>query len=187
MRSHFSCVWLFATLWTVAHQAPLPMGILQARILEWVAMPSSFSQFSSVRLFATPWTAGCQGSLSITNSWSLLKLTSFESVMPSNHLILCHPLFFLPSIFPSINFSNESVLHIDGQSIRVSASVSVLPTNIQDWFPLDELVWSPCSPKDSQRPSPTSQSKSINSSALSFLYDPTLTSIHDYQNIFRLY
>ena len=62
--------------------------------------------------FVTPWTALCQTSLSITNSWSLLKLTSMELVMPSNHLILCHPLL-LPSIFPSIRvFSNESALHI---------------------------------------------------------------------------
>ena len=59
----------------------------------------------------TPWTEACQASLSITNSWSLLKLMSIESVMPSNHLILCHPLLLLPSIFPSIRvFSNESVL-----------------------------------------------------------------------------
>ena len=78
-----------------------------------------FIQFSSVRslshvqLFATPWTAACQASLSVTNSWSLLKLISIESVMPSNHLILCCPLLLLPSIFPSIEvFSSESVLHI---------------------------------------------------------------------------
>ena len=68
---------------------------------------------SRVRLFATPWTAIYQASLSITNSRSLLKLMSIESLMPSNHLILCHPLFLLPSIFPSIRiFSNESVLRI---------------------------------------------------------------------------
>ena len=68
---------------------------------------------SRVRLFATPWTAACQASLSITNSRSLLKLTSVDSVMPSNHLILCHPLLLLPSIFPSIRvFSKESILHI---------------------------------------------------------------------------
>ena len=74
------------------------------------------------------------GSLSITKSWSLLKLMSIESVMPSNHLILYHPLILLPSIFPSIRvFSNESVLHIScGQRIGVSASASVLPMNIQD-------------------------------------------------------
>ena len=68
---------------------------------------------SRVQLFATPWTAASQVSLSITNSWSLLKLTSFEKVTPSNHLIFCRPLFLLSSIFPSIRvFSNKSVLHI---------------------------------------------------------------------------
>ena len=68
---------------------------------------------SCVQLFAAPWTAACQASLSITSSQSLLKLISIESVMPSNHLILCHPLLLLPSIFPSIRvFSNEPVLHI---------------------------------------------------------------------------
>ena len=71
------------------------------------------SHFSRVRLFVTPWTAARQASLSITNSWSLPKLLSIELVMPSNHLILCHPLLLLPSIFPSIRvFSHESVLHI---------------------------------------------------------------------------
>ena len=86
---------------------------------------------------AAPWTAACQASLFITNSGSLLKLMSIESVMPSNHLILCRPLLLLPSIFLSIRaFSNESVLHISGQSIGVSASASVLPMNVQDWFPL---------------------------------------------------
>ena len=74
---------------------------------------SSVQSFSCVRLFATPWTAARQASLSITNSWSLLKLISIESVMPSNHLILCRPLILPPSIFPSIRvFSNESVIHI---------------------------------------------------------------------------
>ena len=74
---------------------------------------SSVHSLSRVQLFATPWTATCQASLSITNSWSLPKLMSIESVMPSNHLILCHPLLLLPSIFPSIRvFSNESALRI---------------------------------------------------------------------------
>ena len=72
---------------------------------------SSVQSLSRVRLFATPWTAARQASLSITNSQSLLKLMSIESVMPSNHLILCCPLLLLPSIFPSIRvFSNESAL-----------------------------------------------------------------------------
>ena len=74
---------------------------------------SSVQSLSRVWLLATPWTAARQASLSITNSWSLLKLMSIESVMPSNHLILCRPLLLLPSIFPSIRvFSNESFLHI---------------------------------------------------------------------------
>ena len=74
---------------------------------------SSFQSLSHVRLFVTPWTVACQASLFITNSWSLLRLMSIESVMPSNHLILCHPLLLPPSIFPSIRvFSNESVLCI---------------------------------------------------------------------------
>ena len=77
-----------------------------------MASVNSVQSLSSVQLFETPWTA-CQASLSITSSWSLLKLMSIELVMPSNHLILCHPLLLPPSIFPSIRvFSNESVLRI---------------------------------------------------------------------------
>ena len=93
---------------------------------------------SHVQLFATPRTAACQASLSITNSWSLLKLMSIELVMPFKHLILCCPLLLLPWIFPSIRvFSNESVLHIRlANVLELSASASVLPTHIQDWFPL---------------------------------------------------
>ena len=76
-------------------------------------MLSSVQALSQLRLFVIPWTAACQASLSITNSWSLLKLMSFESVMPSSHLILCCPLLLSPSIFPSIRvFSSESVLCI---------------------------------------------------------------------------
>ena len=73
----------------------------------------SVQSLSCVQLFVTPWTAACQTSVSITNSWSLLKLMSIESVMPSSHLILCHPLLLLPSVFPSIRvFSSEAVLSI---------------------------------------------------------------------------
>ena len=92
-------------------------------------------QFSSVQLlryvqlFVTPWTAACQASLSITNSWSLLKLMVIELVMPSNHLLLCCPLLLLPSIFPSIRvFSNESVLHIRWPKYW-SFSFSISPSN----------------------------------------------------------
>ena len=110
------------------------------------------TQFSCSVLadFATPWTALYQASLSITKSQSLIKLMSIESVMPSNHLIFCRPLLLPPSILPSIRiFSNESVLRImcidhthdehtqtSHQGIEMSASVSVLPKNIQDGFPL---------------------------------------------------
>ena len=84
-----------------------------------------------VRLFATPWTTAHQASLSFTISWSFFKLMSIESVMPSNHFILCCPLLLLPSIFPSIRvFSNDPVFTSGGQSIGVSASASVLPMNI---------------------------------------------------------
>ena len=90
-----------------------------------------FQSLSCVQLFVTPWTAAGQASLSITNSQNLLKRLSIESVMPSNHLILCRPLLLLPSIFPSIRvFSKESVLALGSQSIGASASASVLPMNI---------------------------------------------------------
>ena len=93
----------------------------------------SVQLLSLVQLFVTPWTTAHQASLSITNSQTLLKPMSVESVMPSNHLLLCHPLHLLPSIFPSIRvFSSESVLHIRWPSFGVSASASVLPMNIQD-------------------------------------------------------
>ena len=93
---------------------------------------SSVQLLSRARLFVTQWTTAYQASLSITNSRSLLKLMSIESVMPSNHLILCRPLLLPPSIFPSIRvFSNESVLHIRWPRTGASASASVLPMNIQ--------------------------------------------------------
>ena len=90
---------------------------------------SSVQSLSCVRLFATPWTATCQASLSITNSWNLLKLMSIESVMPSNQLILCYPLLLPPSIFPSISvFSNVSVLRIRWPKYW-SFSFGISPTN----------------------------------------------------------
>ena len=88
---------------------------------------------SHVQLFVMPWSVARQASLSITNFRSLLKLMSIKSVMPSNHLILCHPLLLPPSIFPSIRaFSNKSALRIRWPNIGVSSSASVLPVNIQD-------------------------------------------------------
>ena len=137
---------------------------------------SSVQSLSRVWLFETPWTAARQASLSITNSWSLLKLMSIESVIPSNHLILCCPLLLLPSIFPaSGSFQMSQFFTSGGQSIGVSASASVLPMNIQDWFPLGWTVLSSLQSKGlSKESSPTSQFKSITSSVLSFLYSPTL-------------
>ena len=96
---------------------------------------------SLVRIFVTLWIAAGQDSLSINKFWSLLKLMSIKSVIPSNHLIICHSLLLLLSIFPSIRvFPSESALQSGGQSIEVSASASVLPMNIQDWFPLGLTV-----------------------------------------------
>ena len=90
---------------------------------------SSVQLLSHVQLFATPWPAACQASLSITNFWSLLKLMSIKSVMPSNHLIICRPLLLPPSTFPSIRvFSNESVLRIRWPKYW-SFSCSISPSN----------------------------------------------------------
>ena len=117
-----------------------------------------------------------------SQSHSLLKLMCTESVRPSNRLILCHLLLLLPSIFPSIRvFSNELVLHSKWPKYW-NFSFNISPSNAYSGFISFRiwLVWSPCSPRDSQESSPTPQFKIINSSALSFLYSPTLTSIHNY-------
>ena len=131
--------------------------------------------------FAIPGTAAGQTSLLIINSQNLLKLISIELVMPSNHLILCCPLILPPSIFPRIRvFSNQSVLPIRWPKYW-SFSFSISPFNEysglisfrMDWLDLLAV-------QGTQQSSPTPQFKSINSSALSFLYSPTLTSIHDH-------
>ena len=112
---------------------------------------SSVQLLSHVRLFATPWTAACQASLSITKSHSLLKLMSFEPVMPSNHLILCHPLLLLPSIFLRIKvISKESDLHIRWPKYG-SFSFSISPSNEfsglisfrMDWLDLSVVQGTP--------------------------------------------
>ena len=152
---------------------------------------SSVQSLSRVRLFATPWIAACQASLSITISWRSLRLTSIESVMPSSHLILCQPLLLLPPIPPSIRvFFNESALRRRWPKYW-SFSFSIIPSKEipglisfrMDWLDLlqNALVGSPCSPRDSQESAPTPQFKCINSSVLSFLHSPTLTSIHDHR------
>ena len=103
---------------------------------------SSVKLFSHVQLFVTPWITAHQASLSISNSWSLLKLMSIESVMPSSHLILYRLLLLLPPIPPSIRVFPMSQLSTwGGQNIRVTASASVLPMNTQDWSPLGWTGW----------------------------------------------
>ena len=105
-------------------------------------MFSSIQSLSCVRLFATPWIPAHQASLSITNSWSLPKPMSIESVMPSNHLILCHPLSSCPQSFPALgSFPISQLFTWGGQGIGVSASTSVLPMNTQDWPPLGWTGW----------------------------------------------
>ena len=134
---------------------------------------------SHFRLFATPWTAAHQAFLSITNYQSLLKLMSIESVVPSNHIMLCRPL--LPSVFPRNRvFYNQSILRIRwlkywcfSFSISPSNEYSGLVSFRIDWFDLLAVQGG------SQHSSPTSQFKSINSLTLSFPYSPTLTSVDD--------
>ena len=143
---------------------------------------SSVQSLSGVWLFATPWTGARQASLSITNSRSPPKHMFIESVMPSNHLILCRPLLLLPSIFPSIRvFTNESALHIRWPKYW-SFSFSISPSYEQSGLISSRMNWFGyhCSARDSQESSPTPQFKSIYSLVLSFLYSPTLTSIHDH-------
>ena len=130
---HFPCYLGSHGIWTLPH--PSTKAVLV----------KSVQSLSCVWLFATPWTAACQASLSITNSWSLLKLMSIESVMPSNHLILCHPLLHLPPILPSIRvFLNELVLHIRWPKYW-SFSFNISPSNEYSGrvsFRMD-WVWSP--------------------------------------------
>ena len=128
----------------------------------------------------TTWIAVLWASLSITNSQSLLKLMSIDLVMPSNHLILCHPLLLLPSIFSRIRvISNESVLCIRWPKCW-SFSFSISPSNEYSGLISFRIDWLDFLAVQGQESSPTAQFKIIDSSALSFLYNPTLTSIHDY-------
>ena len=163
--------WVGSSDWEPGVFLGLGGGFLEVTMRKKV-VSQSVQSLSHVRLFATPWTAACQASLSITNSRSPPKPMSIESVIPSKHLFLCHPLLLLPSIFLSIRvFSNESVLHI-----RWPKELQLQHQSFQ-WTPRtylleDGLVGSPCSPRDSQESSPIPQLKSINSSVLSFLHSP---------------
>ena len=131
---------------------------------------------------ATPWTVACQASLSVTSSQNSLKLMSIESVMSSNHLILWRPLLLLPSIPPIIRiFSNESTFHKRWPKYW-SFSFSISPSNEHPGLIFFSMDWLDLlsNQKGFQESSPTPQFKSINSSVLSFLHSPTLTSIHNH-------
>ena len=136
MHQHVNS-WQIISVWPVHYLPPLPRMVSEGSL-----DAQSVQLLSRVWLFAIPWTAAHQASLSSTNSRSLLILMSIELVMPSTHLFLCRPLLLLPSIFLSIRvFSNEKLCASGGQSIGVSASASVLPMNIQDWFLLGLTGW----------------------------------------------
>ena len=140
-------IFVFITIKPVKYKRTIDFRILTVyletfkNLLILVIAYSSVQSLRSVRLFATPWTAACQASLSITNSQSLLKLMSIESVMPSNRLIFCHPLLLTPSIFPSIRvFSNESVLCIRWPKYW-SFSFSTSPSNKYSGLILFRMDW----------------------------------------------
>ena len=142
---------------------------------------SSVQSLSRVQILATPWITARQASLSITNSQSSLKLMCIESVIPSSHLILCHPLLLLPKIPPSIRvFSSESTLHMRWPKYW-SFSFSISPSNEHPGLVSFKMDWLDLlTVQGTQESSPTSQFKSIISSVLSLLYSPILTSKCDY-------
>ena len=152
------------------------MGI-EFSLRTWSLAPVSKAGWNRQRL-----EMGRQTEETNANSYSLLKLISCESMMPSNHLILCHFPFLLPSIFPNIRvFSNELVLCIRWPKyFEFQLQPQSFQRRFRTDFLQDGLVVSPCSPRDSQASSPTPQFKSSSSLAFSFLYSPTLTSIYDY-------
>ena len=150
-------------------------------LIEYLVQFSSVQSLSPVQLFATPWTAAHQASLSITKYRNLLKLMSIELLIPSNRLILCQPLLLPPSIFPSNRvFSNESALRIRWPKYW-SFSFNISPSNEHPGLISFRMDWLDLlSVQGTLESSPALQFKSINSSALSFLYCPALTSTHDH-------
>ena len=136
---------------------------------------SSARSLSCVQFFATPWATALQASLSFNNSWSLLKLMSVESVMPSNYLILCYPPLLLPSISPKFRvFSNESVLHNRWPNLW-SFTFIISPSNERSGLISFRMDW-----LDLFAVHGNLKGQNINASALSFLFSPTLISTHDY-------
>ena len=143
------CLWFFlGPHWQTGSQNPSLIILFVFSILLYrhgMMGPFQFNSVQSlsrVQLFATPWTAACQASLSIPSSWNILKLMSIESVMPSNHLILCCPFSSCLQSFPaSGSFQMSQLFASGGQTIGVSASSSVLPMNSQDWYPSEWTGW----------------------------------------------
>ena len=163
-------------IWKLINRLPC-LSFVCDTAYKW-SLNSSVQSLSRVWLSTTPWISAHQALLSITNSRSPPKLMSIEVMMPSNHLILCHPLLLLPSIFPSIRvFSNESALRIRWPKYW-SFSFSISPSNESsglisfriDWFALLEF----------SRVFSNTTLQKHHSSGLSFLHSPTLTSIHDH-------
>ena len=148
----------------------------------WYIIQSSVQSLSPVCFFATPWITARQASLSITNSQSPPKPMSTESVMPSCHLILCHPLLLLPSIIPSIRiFSNESALHIRWPKYwSFSWKTSVLPMNTQDWYPLEWTGWISLQFKGLSRVFSNTTVEKHQFFGTQLSLSPTLISIHDH-------
>ena len=144
------CVCIFLQ-WLVKLTVPFNIRKLLLFLvrLYWGEQTRVVQSLNCIQLFATPWTAAHQASLSVTNSQILLKLMTIESVMPPLHLILCHPLLLLPSIFPSIRVFMSWLFTSGGQSI--GASASVLPMNIQDQFSLGLTVLIFCQSKGLSR------------------------------------
>ena len=138
------CIPLLIVLLTLKHEnsSTKKKGVAVRAKRQGSDSVSSVQSLSRVRLFVTPWTAAHQASLSITKSWSLLKLMSIELVMPSNHLILCHPISSCLQSFPVSECFPKSQFFASGdQSFGASASASVFPRNIKDWFPLGWTGW----------------------------------------------
>ena len=140
-----------------------------------------FSRSVVSKLFEIPWIASHPASLSITNSQNSLKLTSIELVMPSSHLIPCHPLLLLHSIPSSIRvFSNESTLRIRWPKYWSFSFSIFLPKKSQGWSPSEWTGWISLQSKGLSRVFSNTTVQSVNSLVLSLLHSPTLTSIHDY-------
>ena len=154
---------------------PRPNGWSRQALVIVVQLPSH------VQLFATPWTAACQASLSLTISWSLPKFMSIESMVPSSHLILWHPLLLLPSTFPtSGTFQWVVCSHQITKILELQLQHQSFQWIFRVNLPEDRLVWSPCCPRDFQESSLAPQLEGMNSLAFCLLYHPAVTMVRDH-------